>query len=171
MKDDAAGPYISDTNQIAWYTPEKAGVVTIDSDRSQALVGFVRGSGKATSNLSAEVNTEFCTITLSSMDGKPISRSTRLLLTATAREQNTGAKWNDRHTLWAELGTAPTQIEPVTGWVMLRNIEGAVGMQVTSLDGSSRPTGDRISGRRLELGWEFPIGGVTTTTYLIRPIR
>ena len=171
MKDDAAGPYISDTNQIAWYTPEKAGVVTIDSDRSQALVGFVRGSGKATSNLSAEVNNEFCTITLSSMDGKPISRSTRLLLTATAREQNTGAKWNDRHTLWAELGTAPTQIEPVTGWVMLRNIEGAVGMQVTSLDGSSRPTGDRISGRRLELGWEFPIGGVTTTTYLIRPIR
>jgi hypothetical protein len=73
--------------------------------------------------------------------------------------------------LWTELGTAPTQIEPVTGWVMLRNVEGAVGMQVTALDGSSRPVGERISGRRLELGWEFPIGGVTTTTYLIRPIR
>jgi hypothetical protein len=105
------------------------------------------------------------------MDSKPISRSTRLLLTATAREQNSGAKWNDRQTLWAELGTAPTQIEPVTGWVLLRNIEGAVGMQVTALDGSSRPVGDRVSGRRLELGWEFPIGGVTATTYLIRPIR
>jgi hypothetical protein len=172
VKDDTTGPYLSDTNELTWYAPpEKGGVVTIDTDRSQALVGFVRGSGKVTRNLSAEVKNEFCTITLSSMDGKPISRSTRLLLTATAREQNTGAKWNDRHTLWAELGTAPTQIEPVTGWVLLRNIEGAVGMQVTALDGSSRPAGDRITGRRLELGWEFPIGSVTTTTYLIRPIR
>ena len=25
--------------------------------------------------------------------------------------------------------------------------------------------------RRLELGWEFPIGNVTATSYLIRPIR
>jgi len=172
VKDNAAGPYLSDTNQLAWYTsPKKGGVVTIDAERSQALVGFVRANGKATQNLSAEVKNDFCTITLSSMDGKPISRSTRLLLTATAREQNTGARWNDRHTLWAELGAAPTEIEPVTGWVLLRNIEGAVGMQVTALDGSARPTGDPPPARRLEDGWEFPIGAVASTTYLIRPVR
>jgi hypothetical protein len=93
---DAPGPYISDTRQLAWYTPEKGGIVTIDSERSQALVGFVRGSGKSTTNLSAEVKNDFCTITLSSLDGRPISRSTRLLLTATAREQNSGAKWDER---------------------------------------------------------------------------
>jgi hypothetical protein len=172
VKDDAAAPYLSDTNQLVWSTSkENGGLVAIDTDRSQALVGFVRDNRKATRNLSADVKNGFCAITLSSMDGKPISRSTRLLLTATAREQNTGAKWNDRHTLWAELGTAPAQIEAVTGWVILHNIEGAVGMQVTALDGSARPTGDRIAGRRLELGWEFPIGDVTATTYLIRPIR
>jgi hypothetical protein len=105
------------------------------------------------------------------MDGKPISRSTSLLVTATAREQNTGAKWDDRHTLWDELGTPPTEIEPVSGWLLLKNIEGAVGMRVTALDGSSRPIGNPIAGRRLELGWEFPIGNVVATTYLIRPIR
>lgn len=172
IHDDPAGPYLSDTRELAWYTsPEKGGVVTIDTDRSQALVGFVRANGKATRNLSVEVKNDFCTVTLSSLDGKPISRSTRLLLTATAREQNTGAKWNERHTLWTELGTAPTQIEPVAGWVLLRNIEGAVGMQVEALDGSWRPSGSRIAGRRLELGWEFPIGSVTAATYLIRPVR
>jgi hypothetical protein len=172
VKNDPAPPYISDTSELAWYTsPEKGGVVTVDTERSQALVGFVRANGKSSRNLSAEVKNEFCTITLSSMDGKPISRSTRLLLSATAREQNTGAIWNDRHTLWTELGSAPTQIEPVTGWILLRNIDGAVGMQVTALDGSARPAGDRISGRRLELGWEFPIGTAVSTTYLIRPIR
>ena len=172
VKDDPAGPYLSDTRELSWYTSaEKGGVVTIDTDRSQALVGFLKASGKSTRNLSVEVENGFCAVTLSSMDGKPISRSTRLLLTATAREQNTGSKWNERHTLWTELGTAPTQVEPVTGWILLRNIEGAVGMQVTALDGSWRPQGDRINGRRLELGWEFPIGGVTATSYLIRPIR
>ena len=41
----------------------------------------------------------------SSMDGKPISRSTRPLL-CHRPQANTGAKWNDRHTLWAELGRA-----------------------------------------------------------------
>jgi hypothetical protein len=171
VSDDLSGPYISDTKQLAWYMTEKGGVTAIDTECSQALVGLVRGSGTSTSNLFAEVKNDFCTITLSSLDGKPISRSTRLLLTATAREQNTGSKWNDRHALWSDLGTAPTQIEPVTGWVMLRNIEGAVGMQVTALDGSARPIGDRVNGRRLELGWEFPVGGAVTTTDVIRPIR
>ena len=79
--------------------------------------------------------------------------------------------WNERHTLWSELGTAPTMIEPVKGWVMLRNIEGAVGMTVTALDGSARPLGVPIAARRLEEGWEFPMGDVATTTYVIRPIR
>ena len=113
---------------------------------------------------------DFCALTLSAMDGKPISRST------TARDcdgprTNTGAKWDDRHTLWVELGTPPTEIEPVTGWLLLKNIEGAVGMQVTALDGSSRPIDNPIPGRRLELGWEFPIGKIAATTYLVRPIR
>jgi hypothetical protein len=156
----------------AWYaSPKKGGVVTVDTERSQALVGFVRANGKSTRNLSAEVNNDFCTITLSSTDRKTISRATRLMLTATAREQNAGAKWNDRHTLWAELGMPPTQIEPVTGWILLRNIEGAVGVQVTALDGFARPAAHGISARRLELGWEFPIGTSVTTTYLIRPVR
>jgi hypothetical protein len=170
--DDASRPYISDTHEISWSTsPEKGGVVAVDTDRSQALAGFVRGNGKATRNLSAEVKNDFCAITLSAMDGKPISRSTSLLVTATAHEQNTGAKWDDRHTLWDELGTPPTEIEHVTGWLLLKKIEGAVGMQVTALDGSSRSIGNPIAGRRLELGWEFPIGNVAAITYLIRPIR
>jgi hypothetical protein len=59
----------------------------------------------------------------------------------------------------------------VTGWILLRNIEGAVGMEVTALDGSARPLGPAVRGRRLEDGWEFPIGEPATTTYLIDVIR
>ena len=170
--DNPAGPYLADTKELAWYvSPEKGGVVTIDTERSQALVGFVYAQEKNTRYLSAEVKNDFCAITLSSLDGKPIPRSARMLLTATAREQNTGSKWNGRHTLWETLGEPPTQIEPVTGWLMLRNIEGALAINVTALDGSARAAGPPVRARRLEAGWEFPVGGTVTTTYLIEPVR
>jgi hypothetical protein len=166
MKDDAAG-YCFGHQQIAWYTPEKAGS-SPSLDRSQGAVGCAR-QRQTTSNLSAEVNNEFCTITPPRWMANR-SRAPRARCFATARRR-TPARNGTTGIPCGPSWAAPTPIEPVTGWVLLRNIEGAVGMQVTSLDGSSRPTGERISGRRLELGWEFPIGGLTTTTYLIRPIR
>jgi hypothetical protein len=170
--DDPAGPYLSDTKELSWHvSPEKGGVATIDTDRTQALVGFVRANGKATRHLSADVKNDFCAITVSSLDGKPLARSSRMLLTATAREQNTGSKWNARHTLWETLGTPPTLIETVSGWLMLRNIEGALAIDVTALDGSARPIGRPVRARRLEAGWEFPVGDTSTTTYLIEPVR
>ncbi|MDE3167672.1 MAG: hypothetical protein KGN36_17860, partial [Acidobacteriota bacterium] len=170
--DDAAPPYLSDTKQLAWrVSPEKGGAVTIDTERSQALVGFIRAHQSATRYLSADIQNDFCAITLSSLDGKPVPRSHRMLLTATAREQNTGSQWNPRHTLWDTLGEPPTEIEPVAGWLMLRNIEGAVAIDVTALDGSARPLGPPVRARRLEAGWEFPVGATPTTTYLIEPIR
>ncbi|HWB83516.1 MAG TPA: hypothetical protein VG675_05220 [Bryobacteraceae bacterium] len=170
--DDLKGPYISDTRELSWYAPDgKDGLVTIDTDRSQALVGFVRDEHKMTRYLSADIKNDFCAITLSSLDGKPVPRSTRMLLTATSREQNTGSQWNDRHTLWKVLGKAPTEIETVTGWLMLRNIEGAVAINVTALDGSARPIGQPQHARRLEAGWEFAVGDTPTTSYLIEPIR
>jgi hypothetical protein len=170
--DDAAGPYQSDTKELTWHvSQEKGGVVAIDTDRSQALVGFVRGNDTSTRHLSADVKNGFCAITLSSLDGKPLARSGRMLLTATAREQNTGAQWNERHTLWETLGGPPTLIEPVSGWLMIRNIEGAVAIDVTALDGSARPLGKPVRARRLEAGWEFPVGETPTTTYLIEPVR
>jgi hypothetical protein len=93
------------------------------------------------------------------------------LLTAASRWQNTGVVWNERHTLWTNWGTGPTLIEPVKGWVTLRELQGAVGMQVIPLDGSARPIGELRRGRRLEEGWEVTLGEVPTTWYLVKVIR
>ena len=107
----------------------------------------MKANGKSTSQLSAEVKNEFCAITVSSLDDKPLSRSATLLLTACARWQNTGAEWNDRRTLWTKYGEAPTLIEPVKGWLTLHEIEGAVGLQLIPLDGAARPMGEPIRGQ------------------------
>jgi hypothetical protein len=92
-------------------------------------------------------------------------------LTVGARWQNTGSKWNERHTLWEYWGQGPTLIEPVKGWLMLRELDGAVAVRVTPLDGASQPIGEPLVGRRMEVGWEIELGSVPTVQYLIEVHR
>lgn len=169
---EVSPPYLSDTGELAWHLEAgKHGVVTIDAPRTQALVGFVRDNHPATRHLAAELRNEFAVITLSSLTADPIRRSNRLLLTTCARWQNTGAKWNDRRTLWTDMGHEPTVIEPVEGWLMFRELDGAVALKATPLDGSEKPIGEPIEGRRLEDGWEIPLGSPATTHYLVEIVR
>jgi len=170
--DVPSNPIVSDTKQLSWHVSDKTkhGLVSIDTDRSTALVGFVKEAGVETSHLSAEISNDFCAITLSSMDGKPISHSELLLLTTTGRVENTGQVWNERRTDSKVWGTAPTRIETIKGYILLKDIEGAVGMDVTALDGAAKPI-NVAHGREIEQGWEFPVGDVATTTYLIKVIR
>jgi hypothetical protein len=168
-----ANPIVSDTGELAWRTADgKDGLVSIDTPRSQALVGFVSANAKVqTRNLSADISNRFATITLSSLDGKPITLSNRLLLTTTAKDENTGSKWDARRAMLTEWGTAPTLIEPVTGWIQLKDLEGAIGVFAQPLDGAARPIGKEISGKMIEPGWEIAVGTPAATTYLIRVAR
>jgi hypothetical protein len=85
----------SDTNQLAWHHGgKKQGLVTIQTDESQGLIGFVGRATEPLKNLTAAVDNEFCSIILTSLDDKPIAGADRLLLVATARCANTGMKWN-----------------------------------------------------------------------------
>lgn len=170
---EVAPPYVSDTGELTWHLePGRRGLVTVDSPRTQALVGFVKQNAvKTTKHLLADIKNEFAVITLSSLTDDPIQRSSRLLLTACARWQNSGAKWNDRRTLWTDMGREPTLIEPVEGWLMLRELDGAVALKLTPLDGSEKPIGQPLNGRRMEDGWEIPLGNPATTHYLIEIVR
>ena len=58
--------------------------MTIDTDRSQAVIGFVKRAGKPLKNLAATVENEFCAILLTSLEDKPIAQANRLLLVTTA---------------------------------------------------------------------------------------
>ena len=169
--DEPQNPIRSDTGQLAWQTSKtKGGLFSIDTDRTTALVGFLRDNDITTSHLAADVENRFCALTLSSLDKRPLSQSSLLLLTATGRVENTGSVWNARHTMFDVWGTAPTRIEVIKGWLTLKDLEGAVGIIVTPLDGSSKPLGE-VRGRLLENGWEIPIGDRPATSYLIHVVR
>ena len=143
------------------------------------MVGFIKANQLPTSQLTTQIGTanltvdianDFAALTLSSLDGKPISESDLMLLTTSARVRNTGSEWNARRSVTARWGEPPSLIEPVSGWIQLRDLRGPVGVEATALDGASRPLGT-IKGRLIETGWELPIGSIPTTSYLIRVYR
>jgi hypothetical protein len=166
IKSENSSPYKSDTGQLVWYTnSNQTGLVTIDSPRSQGLVGFVKANNQHVSNLAADVKNDFCAIILNSLESKPISSAGKLLLTACGRVENTGMQWDAQRTRVMEQGHSPTLIEPVTGAITLRNLKRAKKVSAKALDGSGRPIGDPIIARKTEAGWEIPVGDPVTTWY------
>jgi hypothetical protein len=163
---DPHGPFKSDTGQLVWLGgANQTGLVTIDSPRSQGLVGYVKANNRHVSNLSADVKNDFCAIVVNSLESKPISSADKLLLTACARVENTGMQWDAERTRVTARGGSPTLIEPVTGAITLRNLKPATKVSAMALDGSGRPIGDPIIARKTDAGWEIPVGEPVTTWY------
>ena len=80
-----ADPIVSDTGELSWQTQGgKDGLVRIDSPLSQGLVGFIAANRDVqTRHLGAEIGNRFAAITLSSLDGQPVSISNRRLRSGT----------------------------------------------------------------------------------------
>jgi hypothetical protein len=159
-------PFKSDTGQLVWYTNSAdTGLVTIDTPSTQGLVGFVRANGKGVTYLSADVSNTFCAIILCSLDSKPVSTTSRMLLVTGSRVGNDGMAWNAAQSQPANWGASPTTIEPVTGTVTLRNLDAAKSVSAIALDGSGRPIGDPIIAKKTGAGWEIAIGQIVTPWY------
>jgi hypothetical protein len=167
-----SNPIVSDTGQLAWYhSSAMTGLVTVDTPRSQALIGFVKANGKSVSNLSADVQNRFCTIVLTSLEPQPIARASKLLLTLGSRVENTGMRWNERRSNLSEWGGPPTLIEPVVGRITLRHLDGARVVSAQALDGSGQPMGEALRAEKKAGGWEIPIGNPVTTWYEVTVTR
>jgi len=141
--------------------------VTVDTPRTQALIGFVGAQRKALTHLSAEITNRFASLVLSSMDQRPIAGSEKMLLTAGSRVANSGMKWNEMRTRLTAQGSAPTLIEPVSGTITLRNLANVKALAAATLDGSGRALGDPIKGIKTPDGWKLAIGDPVTTWYVI----
>lgn len=163
-------PIVSDTKELTWYTSDaKTGLVTVETDRTQALIGFIKANHRSLKNLGADITNNFATVVLSSMDDKPLARSDKMLLTAGSRVANTDQKWNDAHSGLGRggQGHSPTLIEPVAGTVTLRSIQGASSVSAAALDGSGKPIGNAIQAKKTADGWVLPIGDPVTTWYVV----
>jgi len=163
-----SNPIVSDTGELAWYlSPEKTGLVAVETARTQALVGFVKANRKVLRNLSVELTNSFASVVLTSLDGLPLARSGRMLLTAGSRVANTGMRWNETRTRLISQGGPPSLIEPVAGRIVLRNLERAQAVTLTPLDGAGAAAPGGIAGKRTVDGWELPVGDPVTPWYVV----
>ncbi len=163
----AGDPIRSDTGELAWYHGAPGtGMVTVDAPRTQALIGFVKAhTAAADANLAAEVDNDFCTMQLSSLDAEPIARAGKMLLVAGGRVENTGQRWNSAGTAVTNWGESPTLIEPVRGTLELRHLAPARAVELQAIDGAGQPLGAPVEGVRSAAGWKFPLGQTATTWY------
>lgn len=159
-------PIISDTGQLAWYNSSGGtGLVSIDTPRTQGLIGFVSANQRSVSHLAVEVENRFCTILLSSLDGKPVAEASRMLLVAGGRVENTGQVWNTAGTGVTAWGGTPSLIEQVSGTVTLRGLAGAQSVLLQPLDGAGQPQGKPIAAGRNGGDWKLKLGTPVTPWY------
>jgi hypothetical protein len=158
-----AVPIVSDTGELSWST----GLVTIETPRSEGEIGFIKERGKPLRHLEAHLDNVFASVLLSALDGQLIARSKRLLFTAGAFAANTGSTWNENRTALKEWGVSPTAIEPVTGELILRGIEGAKRVTISGLDGAGRRIGQPEAAEKSPGSWRFGLGHLVTTWYEI----
>jgi hypothetical protein len=143
----------------------------VDTERTQAAIGFVKAHGKQLRHLAPEIDNRFASLTLSALDSKPIARSSRLLLVAGAAVTNTGVEWNETRSALKQWGTSPTLIEPVTGQLLIRNLEGARGVTIAALDGRGQRIGAPVAAKKTSEGWRVQLGEQVTTWYEIKVER
>jgi hypothetical protein len=136
---------VSDTGELSLDYGE--GLLTIDTPRTKSAVGYLQKAGPIDlDGLRIDARTEFAAVTATSLDGEPIGRSRRLLLTSVARAENTAQgfwpptpkerSWSVTSWMLPGEGRLPVITEPVEADVRLKIPGPAI---VYALD----PTGKR----------------------------
>jgi hypothetical protein len=135
---EPTGQVASDTGQLLWEATGKGtGRLTINTPHTQAALGWIGGRSLRTADTEFRLTTPFCAVSLSALDGRPLSGSKKILLVAAARCANTGMQWNaERTSVSNHWGGPPLLIEPVEGQIQLHH---SAGLECVPLDGTGRP--------------------------------
>ena len=136
--------FASDTGQLAW--DQDHGQFTVLAPMCRATVGFIGGKTVTLEDAAFDtIAPRFAAISLAALDGQPVAKSHRMLLTAVGRCENTEQRWlealdGNLRVLSSKPGT---RLEPVRTTITLHH---AGQFKVFPLD---------AAGHRLK---ELPVG-------------
>ena len=138
------------------------GLFTIRTPRTQAAIGYLAEAGPVDlGEVRVECQTEFAVVSATSMDGKAIGESRRILLTAVGRAENTGqAYWppepgqlekNRMSWMLPAEGRSPVIVEPIRATVMLPLIGKAAAYRLDPTGKRGDRLGSSTEGGRLRV--------------------
>ncbi|MBC8141613.1 MAG: carbohydrate binding domain-containing protein, partial [Armatimonadetes bacterium] len=123
---------------MAW--DHAAGVYSVNTPQTRALVGFVGDKTQAVGDLEwqgTKAGRNFVSLTATTRDGKPLATSGAILLTVMSKAENPGLEWNAERTFAANAWKAgPVEVEGVSGTVIITT--GAKGAKVYALDNDGK---------------------------------
>lgn len=160
--------FTSQGGQLQW--DGRAGVLRINTPRTQGALGFIGGKPLQAAQLRVEAATPFCQIIVSSLDDLPLSGSRRMLVTTTARAENSGQVYRPDRTGLLSEGSAPILMEPVTATLALMAAKPEAArrtVRVYVLDHQGRRSGAQVAVEAVNGAARFRVGGQKTFWYEI----
>ncbi len=125
LPEPGATTLLSDTGQLSWDTEN--GTLTVNTPQLQGAIGFLAGRTFQLADFTIELDAAegkpqapFAAVSLCSLDGRPLKESSRILLTAVGRAEDTGQSWeaSPADDFAATAGKRPVLAEPVRGRVI-----------------------------------------------------
>jgi len=116
--DQLPNEYKTDDGQIDW---TEAGKFVLNTPRTQAALGFVSGDPVSTNDLTVTTGAPFAQVIVTLLSDDPIASAPRLLISATARAENTGQVFRAFRKGLEKLGTGPILMEPTGAKIELRH--------------------------------------------------
>ena len=136
----------SSSQELLWDYGER--MVEVNSPRTQGIIGFAEGSTIELPFATVEVATPFLSLLFTSLDQRPLVESGNILVTALARDRQTGARYNSEGldaTQLLNFGAPPLWMEPVQASIQLNTSHNTNPAEMHVLDIHGVPTGETVS--------------------------
>jgi len=120
----------SSTGQLTWDYGRK--VVTVHSEKTQAIIGFAGGGSYDLPGVTAAIDTNFVSLIFTPLDNRPLIDSEDVLITAMAQDKQLGALYNSDGTQLLHAGGEPLLLEPVRAKITFkgRSLKSAKAVDV-----------------------------------------
>ncbi len=127
------------TGQLEWDYGRR--VVTVATPKTQAVLGFAGGSTFDLPGVKVEVKTPFVSLIFTPLDDQPLVASKHILITAMARDKQSGTEYSEDGARLVKAGGPPLLMEPVVATITLK---GPPPSEVRSVDLYGVPTEIKI---------------------------
>ncbi|WP_425398927.1 hypothetical protein [Aeoliella sp.] len=129
LHDEESKTIRSSTGQLSWRYGDR--VVEVRSPKTQGVIGFAKDEVIRLPDVAVRTTTPFVSLLFTPLDDQPLRQSKHILVTAMARDKQTGSEFNED---WSQLlteGRPPLLMEPVQAMIRLA---GEAPRSVTPLD-------------------------------------
>jgi MYXO-CTERM domain-containing protein len=113
---------------LSWDIPGR--FTLVQAEKTQGVIGFGGGRTHTLPDATVTLETDYATVLLTALDGRPLAESARVLITAVARDRESGAAYSADDTSLLSVGGPPLLLEPVVGTITLPGVTAVTALDV-----------------------------------------